>query len=405
MKNSYDFVNFDYYLNKYINGFIDWFKHEKFKWKGVKQFQDNFNINAKPLADNLNQSLIRSGFLFGVTSPRRMLISLAQFDEEKIRDALKVLFEDKSTSGFGELYYISKCEEVKEASNMIKNTNYGSSGQSSVTAKELLFLNNPEKYAPYRLWIAKSISSAFELGYVFNKNHYDSFLLFLTLREQIRERLEEETNFIKMVDDVIDNNPDCYPDKNHYILTDDFIFFVAHTYRDAQLKKEEAVVTKEAERIIVEEQSSVETNNAEPIDPYEGNGKYIFFSYSHKDKEIAFPFIKELSKQYNVWYDAGIEFGAAWDASIAEHLLNASLFMFLVTDNSLKSTNCKDEIAFARDNQIPFINVLEKDINLPSEFRLRYGRYQMCFLHNHKTLDAAIKDLEKRCKELQLVRK
>ena len=402
MNNSYNFANFDFYVKEYLKGFKGWFKHEKFKWKGVKQFQDNFDLNAKPLADNLDKSLIRSGFLFGVTSPRNMLISLARFDEERIRDALKVLFEDNSRSGFGELYYISKCDEVKELSNGVRNTNWGSSGQSSITARELLFLNNPEKCTPYRLWIAKNISMAFKLDYVFKKNDYDSFLLFLNLREQIRESLNEEIELIKLVDEVVNNNPDCHPDKKHYILTDDFIFFVAHKYREAELKQENEIGNEQSEIV---EQETIVKNNVELVEAYEGDNKFIFFSYSHKDKDIAFPFIEELSKKYNVWFDAGIEFGTEWDDAIADHLLRSSLFMFLVTENSLASTNCQDEIAFARDNQIPFINVIAKEMKLPNKFKLRYGRYQMCLLYTYKTLEDAVKDLEKRCKELQLAKK
>ena len=135
-----------------------------------------------------------------------------------------------------------------------------------------------------------------------------------------------------------------------------------------------------------------------PKSAYLGNDKYIFVSYAHKDSEKVYPFIEELQKHYNVWYDEGIKYGSEWTDEIVEKLNNCFVFIFCITNNSLNSENCKDEIHSARELGKNFINIMfDRNVNLPQNFTFRYGRYQMCNLFNFKTYGDAIKDLQKKC--------
>ena len=140
------------------------------------------------------------------------------------------------------------------------------------------------------------------------------------------------------------------------------------------------------------------------IKSYQGNGKYIFISYSHKDNDRVHPFIKALqNKQYNVWFDEGIHYGDDWRKSIAEAISNASLFIYMISENSLKSKHCSNEVAFADENDIPFINILMEDIELPNEFKLSYGRYQMMHLYNYKNINNFVKELEAKTQIVELL--
>ena len=59
---------------------------------------------------------------------------------------------------------------------------------------------------------------------------------------------------------------------------------------------------------------------------YEGNEKYIFFSYAHRDSATVLPMIEYMQeKGFRVWYDAGIEAGTEWPGYIEEHLKNTAL--------------------------------------------------------------------------------
>lgn len=125
---------------------------------------------------------------------------------------------------------------------------------------------------------------------------------------------------------------------------------------------------------------------------YLGNDKYIFVSYAHKDKDIVYPVISKLQEKYNIWFDEGIKWGKEWDKEIVDRLSHCSLFIYLISNNSLSSPNCKDEISYAKDSGLPFINICIEDVSLPEEFKFRYGRYQMCFLYRFNNLDAFLGD-------------
>ena len=95
-----------------------------------------------------------------------------------------------------------------------------------------------------------------------------------------------------------------------------------------------------------------------PFPAYRGRDKYIFVSYAHKDKDIVFPEIARYQyMKYNVWYDEGISPGNEWKEDIAEHLTNSDLFIIFLTENTVKSKNCRKEFYCALNNNkniIPF---------------------------------------------------
>lgn len=85
---------------------------------------------------------------------------------------------------------------------------------------------------------------------------------------------------------------------------------------------------------------------------YEGKEPYIFVSYAHRDSEQVLPIIRELyERKYRVWYDEGIAPGSSWPQNIADHLQKAGAVIVFVSENSLASINCKNEVKVARENK------------------------------------------------------
>ena len=88
------------------------------------------------------------------------------------------------------------------------------------------------------------------------------------------------------------------------------------------------------------------------IPAYEGKGNFIFVSYSHKDTGTVYPFITDLfEKKYRVWYDEGIAPGSEWPYNIEVHLKSCSTVLVFVSENSLASRNCDNEVVNALDNK------------------------------------------------------
>ena len=108
----------------------------------------------------------------------------------------------------------------------------------------------------------------------------------------------------------------------------------------------------------------METENR-PI-PYEGNEKYIFISYAHKDSEIVLPIISNMiSKGYRVWYDDGISPGTEWPEVIATHLNDCEVCIAFLSNSYVDSFNCKREIDFAIRKRKQLLSDFLEDTNLP----------------------------------------
>ena len=120
------------------------------------------------------------------------------------------------------------------------------------------------------------------------------------------------------------------------------------------------------------------------IIPYAGDKPYIFASYSHKDKQKVFSIIRILqSHGYRVWFDEGIDPGTEWDDNIATHLEAAGYLIPFFSKNYFESTNCKDELYFARELGLDILPVYLEDMELDPAYAMRFGRKQALFFYKY----------------------
>ena len=111
---------------------------------------------------------------------------------------------------------------------------------------------------------------------------------------------------------------------------------------------------------------------------------YIFISYSHKDSDKVLTVLNRLrSEGFNVWFDGGIEPGTEWDENIASHVQGCSYFIAFISRNYLDSSNCKDEINYARDLEKEQLLVYLEDVELPSGMAMRMNRLQAIFINKY----------------------
>mgnify|MGYP002625888984 CR=1 FL=1 len=119
------------------------------------------------------------------------------------------------------------------------------------------------------------------------------------------------------------------------------------------------------------------------------SGNYIFISYSHKNKDQVIPIIRRLQREgYAVWYDEGIDPGTEWDENIAAHIAGCAYFIAMLSKEFLESSNCRDELYFAREEEKNRVLVyLTEDVQLPVGMRMRLGRLQA--IHKYSYADEA----------------
>ena len=114
--------------------------------------------------------------------------------------------------------------------------------------------------------------------------------------------------------------------------------------------------------------------------PYEGNEKYIFVSYCHKDKDKVFPIIEQLVKDgYRIWYDEGIDPGTEWPEIIAQHLNECSAVLAFITENSLNSHNCRREISFALLKKKLFISIILEPVKMSPGIEMQLSATQSIY--------------------------
>ena len=118
--------------------------------------------------------------------------------------------------------------------------------------------------------------------------------------------------------------------------------------------------------------------------PYEGNEKYIFVSYCHKDRDSVYPIVENMANDgYRIWYDEGINPGTDWPEIIAEHLDGCSVCVSFITENSVNSHNCRREINFALLKKKPFISVYLEKVQLSVGMELQLSTTQSVFRYKY----------------------
>ena len=99
--------------------------------------------------------------------------------------------------------------------------------------------------------------------------------------------------------------------------------------------------------------------------PYTGEEPYIFVSYAHKNIDRVFPLIRLLQQNgYRIWFDEGIDPGTEWADNIASHLQASSYFCACMSQQYLESTNCCDELSYARVKSLPFLLLALEPVRL-----------------------------------------
>lgn len=109
--------------------------------------------------------------------------------------------------------------------------------------------------------------------------------------------------------------------------------------------------------------------------PYQGKDPFLFLSYSHKDADQAAEIILQFKQAgFRVWYDEGVIPATEWDEKIARAISRSAFFVSLISEAYLTSSNCLDELNYARDLNKPQLLVYLEDVPLPQGLAMRLGR-------------------------------
>ena len=101
------------FIQEYKNNFEEIHNKEIYKWKAVKVFQENWNLDADNFYDMIDKSLsLSNNLLISVNYfPRQMLLQNAQKAPTQVRDLFSILFDEEI--GLAERYIFFNDEFYK----------------------------------------------------------------------------------------------------------------------------------------------------------------------------------------------------------------------------------------------------------------------------------------------------
>lgn len=230
-------LNFNAKVDEYLKVFHKRWPNEKNKWMSAKQFEDNFNIDAPNLAENIDKSINKRFLTSNPISARKMLIAFAEYDQKRTRTALEKLFDENEPLLERIKIFMENCEDIKKSSNVKSGTNWGRTGFTLATTLELLSLRHPNKYYGYRMWKAKAINEAFDMGYNFKKTNINRVLDSEKAQKEIHDLLVKNSKFKETIANAV-KDVDCYSDQDCIIATSDFCVFIGFQYKKPNDKVE-----------------------------------------------------------------------------------------------------------------------------------------------------------------------
>lgn len=215
-------------LAQYKQDFVltQW-KNENYKWKAVKQFQDNWDVNASDFSEMLSRSLEKTYNLLASANnfPKGMMSEFAKAAPEEVRAMFIALF-DESRDVF------ERMDEFKHQSSVLLEK-YGNGAaqhyQYENAISTYLWLRYPDKYYIYKFSEVKTVASELESDYQFRKGAYaENIRNFLNLYDEISAALKEDAELVNLLHSHLTD--DCYSDPELKTLTIDVGFYISRVF-------------------------------------------------------------------------------------------------------------------------------------------------------------------------------
>jgi len=221
----------DSFIDSYKINFESVHRQEIYKWKAVKCFQDNWDLDAPDFHKMMETSLSRVINLLdsGQYFPKRMLLKNTEKSPKQIKKLFQDLYEESSD-------LITRIQEFKNSFNQINDSNFPGkqSYQDDRAVIVYLSLRYPENYYIYKFTVFKEFANIIDYHYLPIGGRIENVGHFQNLCDLIKYELTKDQDLLKLHKDRISN--DCYFDSNYNLLTQDFIY-ACTTYFNKSISK------------------------------------------------------------------------------------------------------------------------------------------------------------------------
>jgi hypothetical protein len=211
------------YITQYRQDFEKVRDQEIYKWKAVKCFQDNWDIDNPDFAIMLDKSLDLAKNLLdsGQYFPKRMLIGNATKNPNEIKGLFVDLFDEEHDLK-------DRIEEFERKFSDINAKNFPNKKDYQDHRAILVYLSLkfPERYYLYKFSMFKEFAAKIDYDYLPIKGRIENIGQYQVLCELIKHELVNDQEVLKLHKNKL--SEDCYFDEGFKILTQDFIYAVVH---------------------------------------------------------------------------------------------------------------------------------------------------------------------------------
>ena len=213
-----------------------WTQEELYKWRAVKVFQDNWDLETTDFPDMLRQSLAATANLLTSSKyyPKLMIERFADQRPEDVRAAFRHLFDE-------ELPLLARLKQFMDVAEIWRQEFTGApannSYQNQRTLLAYLTLRYPERYYLYKSEMYKNFAAL--VAAPFDNRHKAAVTRvqdYLALAGQVREVLTHAPALLAAHQARL--TPECYSDAALHLLTQDFIYCTVRA--SAEAAQEEA---------------------------------------------------------------------------------------------------------------------------------------------------------------------
>ncbi len=212
-------------FDEYEKCFEDRWKNESFKWKAIKTFQDNWDINSSNFEEMFDKATKDTETLLTSTHsyPKKMICAFSRADQEYTRQMFIDLYDENQELSYRIQNFIDQSEIIKEKYDPGTWKNHF---QNPATISVYLWLRFPDKYYIFKPTVYKSLAQKVDEVFVSGKGKtIDKVLACYEFYNRITDEIVKRQDICESVKRALQNNSMCYPDTYYKTLTSDFAFY------------------------------------------------------------------------------------------------------------------------------------------------------------------------------------
>lgn len=220
-------------LERYYNQFPVRWERQKYIWKAVQTFQNNWNLSDSDLSEMIELSTIDADYLMNHARyyPREMIISLAEEQTDKVRYMFKELFDEKQDLASRAVNFIKTADKLRFSCT---GKRYSTNHQTMNAVSTYLWLKYPSKYYFYKYTVAKRVSKETGIGFIgLGDVEVKKMISAYSVMDQISAEMRKDNRFRSLLDERLDST--LYPDESMHCMAMDFAFFIRPCYEKSKL--------------------------------------------------------------------------------------------------------------------------------------------------------------------------